>query len=241
MKRFTIVTGHYGSGKTSFSVNLALKLAKQENVAVADLDIVNPYFRISDFADVFRENGIALFAPKYANSNLDVPSLNFGLQGRENTHFIVDAGGDDAGAFALGRYADVFNESEKQSSAKLNESVNGAVQPARLEMLYVVNRYRYLTRTADEAAEFLREIEIAGGIKCTGIVNNSNLGEETTADIVRQALPFGEEVAKLTGVPLIWNVADENCSVPKQFTFGLMYKDIKPAQSAAAANKTYTN
>jgi hypothetical protein len=182
--RFTIVTGHYGSGKTVYSVNLALHTAAKGNkVTVVDLDVVNPYFRTADYAALFREKGVSILTPKYANSNLDVPSLNFGLQNSENTHFILDTGGDDAGAFALGRYADIF-------------------ETAKIEMHYVVNKYRYLTQTAADAAEFLREIELAGGVKCTGIVNNSNLGTETTEEIIRSAIPFGEETAKLTGVPI---------------------------------------
>ncbi|MCL2069021.1 MAG: P-loop NTPase, partial [Oscillospiraceae bacterium] len=103
-----IVTGHYGSGKTNLAVNLALDLRKQgRSVTLADLDIVNPYFRAADFIGLAKANDIGMMFPPYANSNLDLPSLTIALGekiGGGGT-LIIDVGGDDAGATALGRYA----------------------------------------------------------------------------------------------------------------------------------------
>ena len=129
MKKITIVTGHYGSGKTTLSVNLAVNAAKEgKNVAIVDLDIVNPYFRTADFKEMFSEMGIKLVAPDFANSNLDIPSIQFDVVELAMTedYLIIDVGGDDAGATALGRYAEAL-------SGFRND----------IEMLYVINQRRY--------------------------------------------------------------------------------------------------
>lgn len=181
------MTGHYGSGKTNLSVNLAVDIAAAgEKCTVIDLDIVNPYFRTADFGKLFGDRGIALYAPVYANTNLDIPSLNIPLESilSDGGCVIIDVGGDDEGAKALGRFAPL---------------INGY---ADRDMLYVINRYRYLTKEPAEAVQVMREIEWSCGIAHTGIVNNSSLGAETTADTVRDSLAFAEETAKLAGLPL---------------------------------------
>ena len=190
MKRINIITGHYGSGKTNFSANLAVKLAERgEKVTVADLDIVNPYFRSADFEEMFGCKGITLATPMYANSNLDIPAISFDL-GRiasESGYLVVDVGGDDAGAIALGRYAKIFAE------------MSGDV-----DMLYVVNCRRFLTRTADEALELMYEIEAAASMKHTAIVNNTNLLYETTAEVLEQSESFAEEISRKSGLPIAY-------------------------------------
>lgn len=192
LKKLTIITGHYGSGKTNVSVNLALEAAKQgKKCTVVDLDIVNPYFRTADFEELFSKNGITLKAPLYANSNLDIPALNISIKSilDENDCVIIDVGGDDEGAKALGRYAKVINDC------------------ADREMLYVINKCRYLTKEPDEALELMREIEAAGGVECTGIINNTNLGAETTAEIIASSLEYAEEVAAKAGLPVAMTTA----------------------------------
>ena len=116
-RKINIITGHYGSGKTNVSVNMALDLAeKGEKVTVVDLDIVNPYFRTADFKELFGEHNISLTVPTYANSNLDIPALGFDMNGiadREG-YIIIDVGGDDEGAKALGRYRKVFESTTRR-------------------------------------------------------------------------------------------------------------------------------
>ena len=190
MKKINIVTGHYGSGKTNFSANLAVDLAsKGEKVTVADLDIVNPYFRSADFEELFGSRGITLAAPMYANSNLDIPAISFDLEriASEEGYLVVDVGGDDAGAIALGRYAKAFSE------------ISGSV-----DMLYVVNCRRFLTRTAEEALELMYEIEAAAGMKHTAIVNNTNLLYETTAEVLEQSEAFAAEISRKSGLPIAY-------------------------------------
>ncbi len=192
MKKITIITGHYGSGKTNLAVNLALSLADAgEKVTVVDFDIVNPYFRTADFAKLFADRGITLAASMYANTSLDIPAISFDMErmAYEPGYLIVDVGGDDAGAIGLGRYAEGFS----------------AYVPDQLDMWYVVNRYRYLTEQPDETLSLMRDIEAVSRMRHTGIVNNSNLGRETTAQTILRALPYGEEVAAQADLPLVYN------------------------------------
>ncbi len=195
MKKITIITGHYGSGKTNLSVNLAVNAAEAgEAVTIVDLDIVNPYFRTADFRKLFEEKGIELIAPDYANSNLDLPSLQFDLEhiAASVDKLIIDVGGDDAGATALGRYAEALSVYEDD-----------------IEMLYVINQRRYLTSTAEEVTELMREIETAARMKHTAIVNNTNLGNETTLRIVENSAAFAAETAKLAGLPVMFTTVPE--------------------------------
>jgi len=185
--RIIIITGHYGSGKTNLAVNLSLKLRESgKTCAVADLDIVNPFFRTAGFARFFSENGIKLAVSDYAESNLDIPAVRMNVKAltNENDALIIDVGGDDEGAKVLGRYA-------------------SDIRGIGYDMYYVINRYRYLTRSPDEAAALMREIEAVSCLKCTAIVNNSNLGKETSRADAEASSPYAKEVSRITGLPLI--------------------------------------
>ena len=194
-KRITLLSGHYGSGKTNIAVNMALKLgAQRDRVAIADLDIVNPYFRTKDSSDKLSDNGIRLIVSEFANSNVDIPALPqdmYAITDDKDLSVIIDVGGDDRGALALGRIA-------KQ-----------IIEENDYEMLMVVNCYRPLTRDAVSTIEVMREIECAGHIPFTGIVNNSNLGAITTADDVLNSVDYANEVAKLSGLPVVCTTVDE--------------------------------
>lgn len=194
LSRYTIVTGHYGSGKTNLAVNLAVDSARRgERVTIVDLDIVNPYFRTADFRNIFDELGIRLIAPPYANTNLDLPVLSaevFSVFADNDSHVIFDVGGDDAGAVALGMYRSHF------------EHVN-------YDMLYVINHYRYLTRTPGEACSLLPEIEAASRLKATGVANCSNLARETTAEDVVASTLFAQQVCDTLGLPLVCTAVEK--------------------------------
>ena len=214
MKKITVVTGHYGSGKTNFSANLAIKLAGEgKKVTVADLDIVNPYFRSADFAELFREKNVTLAAPMFANTNLDIPAISFDLEriAEEDGYLIVDVGGDEDGAAALGRYANGFS-----------------AHSDNIEVVYVVNMYRYLTGTAEEAVQFMNEIAYASRLKHTAIVNNSNLAEETTAERIEASVPYAEKICELTGLPLLYTVVSGGikANVPDPFEAEVYVKKI---------------
>lgn len=181
-----IITGHYGSGKTNLAINLAVDLRRcGDAVTLADLDIVNPYFRSADFAKEAAEQRIGFVVSEYANTNLDIPSLSAALDAKIGGEgkLVIDVGGDDAGAFALGRYAP-------------------RIQAAGYELVYVVNAYRYLTREPEEALTLLRQIETASRLKATCIVNNSNLSYITAMDDVNRSVGYAKQIAKAAGIPL---------------------------------------
>ena len=189
-KRVILLTGDYGCGKTNLAVNLALLLAEKGKVSVVDMDTVNPYFRTADFGEMLTKRGINLVFPQYANTNLDIPVLNFDL---ESDFTIIDVGGSDAGAYPVGRYESLFKSLGDE-----------------LEMLYVFNMYRLCERSADEVARTLREIESACRLKCTALVNNSNLGAETTPRIIAQTADFAQRIAEQTGLPIRFTCVTEN-------------------------------
>ncbi len=196
MKRVTLFAGHYGSGKTNIAVNYALKMKREGfKVKIADLDIVNPYFRTKDSAAQLEEAGIELISPEYANSNVDLPALPqelYGLVQNKEFYAIMDIGGDERGALALGRYRPYILEENNY------------------EMVFVANFFRPLTRNAEEAIEVMREIEAAGGIPFTAIVNNSNLGEETTADDVKRSEAEIKRLSALTSLPVLFTSVKED-------------------------------
>ena len=187
-KRLTLFAGHYGSGKTNIAVNYALHLAKEgKQVCIADLDIVNPYFRTADSRQELEKAGVELISPQFANSNVDLPALPaqaYKLVQDKRFYGIMDIGGDDRGAYALGRYVPYMK------------------QEKNYRMAYVANCYRPLTRTAAEALEVMREIEEACGLAFTDIVNNSNLAAETDAPAVLDSLDFIRELSELSGLPV---------------------------------------
>lgn len=194
-KRVTVIAGHYGSGKTNIAVNYALALAAEgKAVSVADLDIVNPYFRSKDSADMLASHGVKLISSPYANSNVDTPALPadaYSITDDKSRFAVVDVGGDDRGALALGRYAPAI------------------VAENDYEMLLVINKFRPLTRDAASVIEVKTEIEQSCGIAFTGIINNSNLGAETTADDVLSSAAYAEQVSAAAEIPIKMTTVDE--------------------------------
>ncbi len=192
-KRVTIFAGHYGSGKTNIAVNYALRLKKDyPNVKIADLDIVNPYFRTKDSADVLEKAGIPLISPAFANSNVDLPALPqelYSLVQRRDCMAVLDVGGDDRGAYALGRYTPYILEERDY------------------EMVFVANFFRPLTQNPQDALEVMREIETAGGIPFTSIVNNSNLGGLTTAQDIAATAAKAQALSEISGLPVLFTTA----------------------------------
>ena len=192
-KRLTLFAGHYGSGKTNIAVNYALQLAGEgKPVSIADLDIVNPYFRTADSAKDLKAAGVRLITPQFANSNVDLPALPaeaYRLLTDKQSYGIMDIGGDDRGAYALGRY------------------VPSILEENNYRMVFVANCYRPLTRTPEEALEVMREIEAACSLKFTDIVNNSNLGSETDVDTVLNSLDYIAKLSEISGLPVYLHTA----------------------------------
>lgn len=194
-KRLTLFAGHYGSGKTNVAVNYAMLLADEgKKVCIADLDIVNPYFRTKDSENDLKEKGITLICSQYANSNVDLPAIpaeSYRLVQDKSCFGVIDIGGDDRGAYAIGRFAEAIKSE------------------GDYRMAFVLNMYRPLTSTVHDTIEIMREIETASGIMFNCIVNNSNIGRETTAQTLLDSIEFANELSRLTGIPLWIHTAEK--------------------------------
>ena len=191
IKAFTIVTGHYGCGKTNLSINLAIDAARAgERVTIVDMDLVNPYFRTSDYRPLLESYGIEVITPVFGATNLDIPSLPasmYSIFEREG-RVIVDVGGDDVGSTVLGRF-------------------RTQIRLVDYDMLYVVNRFRKFTVTAAGTVEILREIEGVSGLRATALINNSHLMAETTDRDIQEGLAYAEETGRITGLKVTANTA----------------------------------
>ena len=215
-KRILLFAGHYGSGKTNIAVNVAMHLRRErEKVTIADLDIVNPYFRTEDSREELAQADIRLICSEYAGTNLDAPALPpemYAITDDKSMTAVMDIGGDDRGALALGRYAPAILEENNY------------------EMLLVINGYRPLTRDVASTLEIIHEIEVAGGIPFSAIINNSNLGEETDAETVLASLAYAEEISAATGLPIKMTTVRAELyeelkdQIPNLFPLTLQYK-----------------
>lgn len=192
--RVSIITGHYGTGKTEFAVNLALALAQDgHQVMVADLDVVNPYFRSRERRSLLEEAGIQLISSSQACANADVPSLPaevFTILQNRSLRGVLDIGGDPVGARVLARFRPQITAEDYQ-------------------LIYVLNANRPEVREAESAISYLRAIEATTGLTCTGIVNNTHLCGETTEEEIRKGAELAHAVSRETGIPVLCHVAVE--------------------------------
>ena len=175
--RILVLVGNYGSGKTEISLNLALKLARRgEKVTLVDLDIVNPYFRSSELNELLEKEGVKVYAPSFAMSTVDVPSLPADIQAvfaDKSRRVIFDVGGDDTGAAALGQYKPYFDQDD-------------------VEVLFVVNAFRPLSGDADSVCDLMLRVAGRSRLSPTAVINNANVAWETEeSDLVR-----GEELLR---------------------------------------------
>ena len=190
LKKYVLLTGHYGSGKTNVALQFAYDLAAADKrVAIVDLDIVNPYFRSSDYTPALEEGGIRIIGPNFARTALDTPSLSAQVysvfeESFDADYIIFDVGGDDAGATALGRYHGYFEKIDYQ-------------------MIGVINYFRNLTQTPEETIEVLSEIERASGLTLSGLINNSHLHTQTALEDIERGLAYAQGVSKADNLPLL--------------------------------------
>ena len=215
--RVSIITGHYGTGKTEFAVNLALALASEGNqVMVADLDVVNPYFRSRERRAMLEEAGIQLISSSQACANADVPSLPaevFTILQNQELHGVLDIGGDPIGARVLARFKPQLTGQD-------------------FDLLFVLNANRPEVREVENAISYLRAIEATTGLTCTGIVNNTHLCGETTEEEIRKGAELAHAVSQETGIPVLCHVAveglAENLSDLPETVFPITIKMKKP-------------
>lgn len=192
MNRITIVAGHFGSGKTEFSLNYAIDLKKKhDQVTLVDMDTVNPYFRTKDAEDRLAQLGIQVISPEFANTNVDilsVPPQILSVFETPGCAAVFDVGGDDEGAVVLGVYEKLIRE-------------------AGYEMLFVMNPNRPFTKTPEQALKMIRAIEQASRLNFTGVVNTANLMEETTPQLVAEGELVVRKTAELAGLPFLFTAA----------------------------------
>jgi len=190
MAGITIFAGHYGSGKTTVAVNYALELRRSVGgpVALCDMDIVNPYFRTADYADMLAERGVELISSPYANSNVEAvwyPTQAARVFDDPDLTSVIDLGGDDCGALALGRYAG---------------QMRGR---GDIRLLMVINPCRPLTRDAESLRQIRKEIEAAARLTFAGVVNNTNLGDNTTAELILDYVALIREMSRALELPVV--------------------------------------
>jgi len=194
--RITIFAGHYGSGKTTAAVNYAMALARAcPRVALCDMDIVNPYFRTADCAGILAEAGVELISSSLANSNVEMIGLPAQLPrvfDDPGLTSVIDLGGDDCGALALGRYA-----------ARLQGRGDVA-------LWMVVNACRPLTRDVAALLEIKTEIEAAARVPFAGLVNSTNLGAETIPEIVAASFPLMRQLRQALALPIVMTAVRED-------------------------------
>lgn len=215
--RISIITGHYGTGKTEVSVNLALALAEEgEQVMLADLDIVNPYFRSRERKEMLEEAGVRVIATSQACHHADVPALPaevLSILENRDVRGVLDIGGDPVGARVLARF-------------------QPKIVPEDYQLIYVVNANRPEVRTVENAVSYLRRIEETTGLTCTGLVNNTHLCGETTETEVRRGAGLAHAVSAETGIPVLCHVAKdslaENLSDLPESVFPITIKMKKP-------------
>jgi hypothetical protein len=186
-KRLRFIIGHYGSGKTEFSINYAVKLAKMgKKVALADLDVVNLYFRSREKKEVLEKLGVKVIASSINASAVDIPAISAEIvTPMQDTSYegVIDVGGDPAGARTLGRYNEYFVEGE-------------------YDMFFVLNANRPETQTVEKAIEYLRKIEDTARAKVTGIVNNTHMLKSTTVEDILKGQSLAQKVSKRTNIPI---------------------------------------
>lgn len=209
-KRIRIIVGHYGSGKTEFAVNYAMKLSETEDkVALADLDVVNVYFRSREKAQQMMDAGIQVISSQYGHdANLDLPAVSAGVFGPlqdDACHTILDIGGDSTGTRVLATFKQII-------------SFKG------YDMFLVVNAYRQETATKEGVIKHIEEIEGQSGLKITGLINNTHLLRETTLEDVKKGQELVKSVSEATNIPIKYISAIEKVAqtVPSNYDGEIM-------------------
>ncbi len=187
MKRINIITGHYGSGKTEIAINMAMMLRKEhDNVVICDMDIVNPYFRTNDAKAFLQSKGIRVISPDYASTNIDIPVLPgdiLSVFSDESAYAVLDLGGDDDGAVALGQY-------------------NRYLSKESYDMFFVLNSLRPDTSSIEDIVTLANNIELTSRAKISALINNTNLSYLTESHHLTDSLEFSEKAARELGVEL---------------------------------------
>lgn len=193
-ERIVLIVGNYGSGKTEVAVNMAILLAARGKVSIADLDIVNPYFRCREARSEMETHGVTVINPHggYEAADLPIilPEIRGAVLGGDGT-LIFDVGGDDVGARVLSSLTDVLAD-------------------APCSVLQVVNARRPFTDTVEGCLRIKNDIEAASRLRITGLVSNTHLLDETDRGTVLEGLQLVREVEKAAGLPIAFVTVNED-------------------------------
>ena len=193
MKRYYVIIGNFGSGKTELALNMAFEArAKGEKVTLVDIDVINPYFRSTERKAELEAAGIRLISPNFTSSGVEVPSIPpeiFSVFSDNSDVVIFDVGGDPVGSIAMGQYYGYFKELEA------------------FEVWYVINARRPLSSGAEENLEMLDKIMGVSRLKVTGILNNTNLAHETAPCDLFDGMEITREVSERSGLPIIGTIS----------------------------------
>jgi len=185
--RINIFTGHFGSGKTEVAVNYALKLSREnKKTVIADLDIINPFFRTKDAETYLESKGIKVITTVYANTNVDVPAIPAEINmifENDDIHAVLDIGGNDEGARAVSRFRD-------------------EIKRVGYQMYFVVNTRRPMTDTPEKILKMLYEIQNSAGVNVSGFVNNTNILDDTTSECILEGGRIIKAASKISGIPI---------------------------------------
>ena len=187
-KRIRLFIGHYGSGKSEVSINYVTRLRElvDGEVALADLDVVNVYFRSREKKDLMKKLGITPIDSSIETTTLDVPAVSAEVMRPlhdSNVNYVLDVGGDNVGGRVVGRFAEHFKSND-------------------YDMFFVINANREKTQTAKEVLGYIDAIEASSKLKVTGLVNNTHLLRETTVEDIFKGQEVVQEVSKIKNIPI---------------------------------------
>ena len=197
MKRVFVLLGNFGSGKTELAINFAVKAALSSRTVLADLDVINPYFRSAERREELESAGVKLIHPVFAYSTVEVPALSpevYSIFTDQYDTVVIDAGGDPSGATALGQYKRNFD----------------LLPEGALEVLLVINPFRPFSATPELVLDLMERLEARARIHITGLINNANLSTETEAEHLVAGYELIQAVAEASKLPVAYTTGTKD-------------------------------
>ena len=216
--RVTIICGHYGAGKTTFSINYGLYIRKNtdKEIYIADLDVVNPYFRSREHSEYLKKQNIKVIGTYLPQSGADIPAVSaevYSIFDRKDIIGIVDMGGNSAGSLSFATFRDNTDISET-------------------DVFFVLNANREENSTSEYALGHLISIEATLGLKVTAIINNTHLMNDTSFEDIEKGEMIALEVSKEKNIPVKFTCVNKdfysrNPNITTKYDLFVMDYDIK--------------